>query len=373
MVRKMVATTLAATCCGLVMMSVSHAQSLGEDQKSAVLLDINIAKLMDSELAHAVGLAEKLEGFSEGQPDDAPDAGKLLRFVASSTTPESIAAAQQIGQGVINGEFYARMQFSEAESADKMIAKAEEKHSEKLERDGRTFYRPQEKEDVPQNVLMHRVDDTTVEISTDGYAFLPDRNVTTEGLQDAWAKTPDDAIRLAIDLLAAKDLVSEAVEMGKQNFAGSPMEAQANAFLGLVDNMKNVRLSIDLSGENLITLQATGVDEAQATELQGGLDALLGMGKMGAQAQVTALKERDPEAAAVLAQIVDAMKANREGEEVSVTIPHPEGLEELAAKFAPMLGMFGGGPPPMAQEEYLEPEAYPEPDSVEPEAEPALP
>lgn len=323
--------------------SDSMAQTVADEQRSAVMFDIDFTKLKNSELASTLGIDAQLAKVAQTD-DSKPDPGKLVRVVGAMTAPKSIGEAQSMAGGQMPVDFYARMQFEDGESIDKMIAKAESEGSGKEERDGKTFYRPKADGKTPDNLLMHRVDETTVEISTESYAYLATRDVLSQGLQDAWSKTGDDSIRLAIDVEAASNLINEAVEMGKAQAKGSPQEAMVTGYLGLIDNMKNLRLGIDFSNDHLLMLEATGVDEKQAQELQGGLDALLGMGKMMGGMQLQGLQQQDPETAAVLSQILGALKANREGTEVNVTIPHPEGLEALAAKFAPMLGVT----PPMA-------------------------
>ncbi len=332
------------------------AQSAGDQQQSAIMFDINFEKLKSSKLATTLGIEDKLASVAQSD-ETKPDAGKLLRVVGAMSAPKNIADAQAVSAGQMPMDFYARMQFEDADGADKMIAKAETESSGKFEKNGKTFYRPKDDGKTPDNMLMHRVDETTIEISTEGYAFLPNRDVLSQGLQDAWALTGDDSIRLAIDVEAASDVISEAVEIGKAQAKGSPQEAQVTAYLGLIDNMKNLRLGIDFSNDNLLTIQATGVDEKQAKELQGGLDSILGIGKMMGGMQLQGLQQQDPETGAVLAQVLDALKANREGAEVNVTIPHPEGLEALAAKFAPMLGISPPATPvePQAPNQPAEP------------------
>ena len=320
------------------------AQSAGAEQSSAVMFDINFEKLKKSKLASTLGIQDQLAKVA--QTDDSnPDPSKLLRVVGAMSAPASVAEAQSLSAGQMPVNFYARMQFEDAVGADKMIDKAETESGGKIERDGKTFYRPKADGKNPENLLMHRVDETTVEIATESYAFLPNRDVLSQGLQNAWAKTGDDSIRLAIDVEAASDVITEAVEMGQASVKGTPQEAQMSAYLGLIDNMKNLRLAIDFSNENLLTIQATGVDEKQAKELQGGLDAILGLGKMMGGLQLQGLQQQDPQAGAVAAQVLDALKANREGDEVSVMIPHPEGLEALAEKYAPMLGIASPSAP----------------------------
>ncbi len=336
--RVSVLTVLAAFAVAVSFCFETNAQSIGDGQRSAVMFDINFTKLKKSELASTLGVDAQLEKVAQ-QDDAKPDPSKLVRVVGAMTAPKSIDDAQALADGKMPVDFYARMQFEDSDAAGKMLAKAESESGGKVERNGKTFYRPKDDSGTPENLLMHRVDETTIEVSTESYAYLANRDVLSQGLQEAWSMTGDDSIRLAIDLEAASDLINEVVESVKAQVKGSGQEAMVTGYVDLIDNMKNLRLGIDFSNEHLLTLQATGVDEKQAKELQGGLDALLGMGKMMGGMQLQGIQQQDPEASAVLDQIMNALKANREGNEVDVTIPHPKGLEELAAKFAPMLGV----------------------------------
>ena len=334
--------------------STSGAQTAIDSQQSTMMFDINFTKLKSSKLATTLGIDAQLEKVTQSDAGK-PDPGKLVRVVGAMSMPESVAEAQTISSGKMPMNLYVRMQFEDKEAADKMMAKAEAGTSGKVERDGKTFYRPKDDGKAPENVLTHRVDPTTVEIATESYAFLANRDVLSQGLQDAWALTGDDSIRLAIDVEAASGFISDAVEMGKARVKGSPQEAQVVGFLGLIDNMKNLRVGLDFSNANMLTLQATGVDESEAKELEGGLDALLGLGKLMGGLQLQGLQQQDPQAGAVVSQILDALDASREGNEVSVAIPHPEGLEALAEKFAPMLGVGGARPTAPAQPSGLVP------------------
>ena len=330
------------------------AQTESDGQQSTVMFDIDFAKLKSSKLATTLGVEAQLGKVAQSD-DTKPDVSNLMRVVGAMSMPKSIAEAQSLAEGTMPMNLYIRMQFKDAAAADKMMEKAGAASSGKVERDGKTFYRPKDDGKTPENVLTHRVDPTTIEIATESYAFLANRNVLSQGLQDAWSLMGDDSIRLAIDVDGASGFINEAVEMAKAKAKGTPQEAQMVGFLGLIDNMKNLRLGIDFANENIVTLRATGVDEKEATELEGGLDALLGMGKILGGMQLQGLQQQDPQAGAVVSQILEALDASREGTEVSVAIPHPEGLEALAEKFAPLLGV----PPATAPVEPAKPTLVP--------------
>jgi hypothetical protein len=327
---------VAATCFS----GNAMAQGSSEAKKSVVVLDVNMDRIKDSQLAKTLNLEAQLGKAASAASKDAANPSSLKRFVMMMSLPDTVAEAKTMADGEMPVDFYGRMQFKDAPSATKMLDKIKSE-GVPVELNGKTFYRPKPDTDRPENMLASQVDATTIEVATESYATLPDRNVMSDGLQTAWQSAGDDAIRIAIDIEGASSLVTEAIEQGKASVKDTAQEAQVSAFLGLIDNMKNLRLAIDFSSDHLLKIDATGVDEKQAQELQGGLDALLGMGKMMGSMQLGGLAQQDPDAAAVASEILQSLQANREGTEVNVTIPHPAGLQALAEKFAPN---FGGAP-----------------------------
>lgn len=320
-----------AMLCGLVA-NATNAQTapLAENQKAVVVFDLRLDLLRESELAKTLGLEDQLAQMA-ADDDDSPDPNSVLRVFGALSAPENLQTAQGFGMGEIPIEFFVKVKMVDQAATDKFMEKVESKSGETIERNGKTYYRPPSEENgkkVPENLFLHRVDETTLEFGTEAYVFHPDQNVFTAGLKEAWSKVPDNrAIRIALDIEGASQLLAEAVEMGKQG--GNPMVA---GYLDLVDNMKNLRLAIDISSENLLTLQSTAIDSENAEELRGGIDALLGMGKMALGAQIPRIKESDAEAGAVLESFVQSLEATSEGDEVSVEIPKPEGFDAAVQK-----------------------------------------
>ncbi len=229
-----------------------------------------------------------------------------------------------------------KIQFSDTETLAEMIKKAESEGAESFERDGKTYYNPPADGDTPEGIIMHQVDANTMEMGTEAYLFYPNQlDVFSDGLKAAWDKVPDESIRMAFDLAGASGIINEAVAMGKQNG-----DAMTGAYLDLIDNLKDLRLSLDFTGENMLTLRATGVSESEAEEVRGGLDSILGIAKMAGGAQAAAIKQQNEAAGAALEAILKSLAAKSEGAEVSVVIPKPAGFEE-AVKSA--METFGGG------------------------------
>ena len=153
--------------------------------------------------------------------------------------------------GEVPIEFFVKIKFSDTETVTEMIKKAESEGATSFEREGKTYYHPPENGDTPEGVVIHQVDANTMEMGTEAYVFDPQQmDVFSDGLKEAWNKVPDEAIRMAFDLAGASGIINEAVAMGKQNG-----DAMTGAYLDLVDNLKDLRISLDFSGENILTLR----------------------------------------------------------------------------------------------------------------------
>jgi len=321
--------------------------SLEEKQKAVLIFDIRMDMVMSSKLAKQLKFADQLQQMQEMSGEEGQDITKVVRIFGAMSAPENIEQAQSMQPGApLPFEMFVRMKYKDKESADEADKATIKEEDEKIEKNGKTFYKSAGRAEVPEGLYMHRVDDTTFELASEAYALHPNRLVFTDNLKAAWAKAPNEAIRLAIDMEGAKGLISEMVEMGKANAPDPTFEP----FLDLVDNIKDLGFSLDFSGKNLLSIRANAVDEENAEELKGGLDSLLFMASAGANQGVKMLEQQDPKMAKVAGKIVSSLKARMKGTDVSIVIPKPGGFEnavESAAKMIPMMmggGMGPGGP-----------------------------
>ena len=178
------------------------------------------------------------------------------------------------------------------------------------------------------NLLMHMPNETTIEIGTKPYLLQSKRQeLFSKGLAAAWKKVPDHAFRLAFDVKGESELIEEAVEMGKS----TTEDGMAKAYLDLIDNAENFRLSLDFDADNMLVFAATGVDESQSEDLRSGLDAVMGMAKLGGK-QALPMMIPDPDAIKVAGEVLDSLKATAEGTEVQIAIPKPSGFDEVIKK-----------------------------------------
>ncbi len=302
---------------------------LEEKQKAVVVFDLRLDLLMGSELAKSLKLPEQFAKMAAQQGGNGPDPSTIAGLFGAMSAPENMEAAQSFNGGELPVEFFVKIKFKDAAAATAAMEKLLESDPTAFDRNGKTYYRPKE-DGAPENAVVHQFDETTLEFGTDAFVFHPNQKVLTDALTAAWSKMPqNEVVRVAIDMAGASGLLAEAVEAGKES-APPPVAG----FLELVDNMKNLRLSVDVSGANLITLRTAGVDSEQAAELQSGLDALLGMAKIGAGEPVKQLKQQDPVLSGMLETVLTSLEAKVDGDEVSVVIPKPAGFDDAVKNFA---------------------------------------
>lgn len=327
-----------------VVASWSFAQS-SEMEEATVAFDLQVGKMRNGELMKLLDLEKELSGMQQsGQIPDEVDLTKVERIFGAMSLPDDVATFQEMSQPegkiALPFDMFIRMKFADKATTDKVFDSMVEK-AEPVDLDGRKFYAPTE-EDSPTNVVMHRADDTTVEMGTKSYLVQEKRKeLFSKGLGAAWAKVPDHAFRIAVDLKGESELLAEAVEMGK---ASAP-DAMTKAYLDLIDNASDMRFSIDLDADNLVVLGATGVDDDQAEELRSGLDAIMGIAKMGGQQGLAMIP--DPNAAKIAGEILESLKATAEGTSVLIAVPKPEGfnsaVKQMVDQFKQMQEMMQQG------------------------------
>lgn len=297
-----------------------HAQSnqLEKSQMAVVSFDINLDKIRNSEMSKTLDLESKINDAAP--KSDSLDPASIKRVFGAMSAPESMEEAQAYkGEGPLPVEFFARVELVDSAAAEKAMKQFQEK-GEAVEIGGKTFYKPTD-DGAPEGMLAHLVDGSTIEMGTEAYLLRADRKVFTDGLTAAWKKAPNEAVKIAMDLEGSAGLVAELQEMaaasGPPNFA---------AYYELIGAISDMHITIDMDGDNLLTLGLTGKSESEAEELEGGLGSLIGMGQMLGMSQVGQLKQMSPDLGAMAEKILEALKAGREGKDVSIKVIHPEGL-----------------------------------------------
>ncbi len=254
-------------------------QSVPLEQQAEIAIQVQMSRLRSSKLYEM--LKSNIDQVqSQADLPDNVDIEKVDTIFAAIALPEdvaSFAAMEQVESGGdLPMEMYARVTFTESGIVDTIMEKAAEE-SESREINGKTCYTPKADDNAPRNVMVYRDGDKAIVFGTENYVTMgASENLLSAGLKSAWSKVPDEALRIAIDLENCSDLIAEAVGMAKAN--ADPM---MGGFIDLITKASDIRMSMDLTDGNLLTLAATGKDENAASELQMGLDGILAMGKMG--------------------------------------------------------------------------------------------
>ncbi len=310
---------LAAVCAPVI----GQTAPLEEKQKAVLAFEVRVDLVKDGELGKALDLGTMMSSMPNM---DGMDMSKLKKVIGAMSAPENMDAAQGVASGGPTPEFFMQSHFEDNEVCEMLKKKLEEDNGGTVKHDGKTFYMPPE--DGPE-MLIHFPKSGLMEVGTKAYLFQDNRKVMTDRLMKAWTATSsEETIRIVADLDAAKGLIGEAVAMAKES--ADPMTGE---FLNLVDNMNDLSITLDVANsKNLLNLTATGVNSEEAKELHSGLDGILGMAKLGGNMQVQAMKEQDPEGAAVMGSILESLNAKLDGEQVKLVVPKPDGFNAFLKK-----------------------------------------
>ena len=313
-------TILAAALALAVLPAKLNAQS---PQQNAVLaFEVYMGRLTSSDVAKENGMSDPAAALgaagAEGNNGLRPD--EIRRFFGSVSAPpsvQSIMAMQENPPEKLDFDFFVRMQYDDAAKAKAAFAEMT-KDSEKVTLAGKDCFRAPPEEKAPQNIAAHMCSPDMIEIGTDNYLSLPDRNVFSPNLQAAWPKMPRAGFRLAVDVDGIRSLMDEALQM---NGGQVPLPAQpAWQMLGATSTL---RLGADLSSDDLLWLTLTGRDAAAADQINGILGGLMAMAK---QMGGGALAMAPPKAQAPANELLNALATTRDGNDVNIVLPHPEGL-----------------------------------------------
>ena len=306
----------------------AQSNQLEENQKAVLVFDFRFEKLKSSEAAKALEISKKLKAAPTTA--DMPNPDKIVRVFGAVSAPKDLNNFQGFqGEGPLPVEFFSRIEMEDAAALNEAMKQIMEK-ADPVEMGGKTYYKPNE-EKAPDNMMATKVNDTTMEFGTTAYITRADRKVFTDGLTTAWQKSPDDAVRLAIDLEGASNLVDFAIAQGKAS--GQPMLAP---FLDMLSAASDLRISMDFEGKNLLTIGTTGKTESGAEDLEGGLNSLVGLGQAFGTGAIESLKQQSEELGTMAEDTLKSLEAVRDGDSVTLAIPLPAG-------FAEALKNMGGG------------------------------
>lgn len=301
--------------------SFASAQSdLAENRKAVACIDIRFKQLFEGEMAKTLQFEKMMDQWSQEQGAQMPFApDKLERFFGAVSAPESVEdfMRMQMEPGDLPFDFFVVLQLADEASMEAMIGAMP--FTGTVEKNGQTFYLGE-----PEGVLIQRKNPTTLAMGTESFLLADGFKDTFSGkLKETWEGSGDAPIRLAVDMETPVELLREVMEMSKQD--APPMFAP---MIDVIDNAESITIAIDPDAEKFFAFQALGIDEGNAEELRGTLDGLLGMAKMGMNAEIANMKDEAPKIAEAFQGLVDSLRATGEGLEVNITLKKPDGFEK---------------------------------------------
>ena len=311
---------------GLLLPRLAAGQSneLDAADRAHIIYDVSLDEIRNSELAKDLNLEENLQG-DVLPPSEDFDITTLSRVYGAFQLPESVEALMSMGPNDdLPMNFFVRMEFNDPRGIEQILEEiTDDEDTRVTERGGQTYYSPPEGQG-PGNLMVTRVDERTLEIGTPTYLYLEDRNVVTEKAKAAWVKLPEEAVRLSVDLSDSQELIDGAMGMLRMT-AGD----EAGDLFEFVKDLRSLNFHMDPGSDALFTLFATASSEAKAEEVKGVVDGLLFMGRMTAKQGIRAMPVEDEDAKKMMNSVVDSLKATSSGEKVTISIPKPEGFEDM--------------------------------------------
>ena len=305
--------------------AIAQTLKLEEYQKSCVLFDIRVDKLIEE--AVAAGMSK--EQFDElGGPFGDIKPSEIVRVFGSYCFPKNLRttkrAADSPPEKYYPNELFVRIKFADADVLGRLLALVKEiSVIVKLE-DGKEYMTPKQGL-ANEFIFFRRVDKTMFEFGTRAYLVQPKRNFFTARLKQAFAAAPKEPIRIVVDLETRRELIQQKVEQYKSNpnlgFVGG-------AYLDLLDNVKSLTVTSSISSENLLSVIVEANNDSDAEELAEGIASLLAWNKIEfgkSYTQMDALAE--PEMKGPLKKIktiVDSLAVSQSGSTVKVLVEKPD-------------------------------------------------
>ena len=331
---------LLALACGVIASLLLPQSSFAQSnlEKATVVFDIRLNMMRSGKTMKSLGIDGKMLKDMTNANDETFDIAQIDRIFGAMTLPNSIAGfqAMQDSSQDLPIDFFVQMKFKDEAAAKANYQRAkDDEDTEKEKINGKTYLRPP---NTPKNIVAHMFNATTMEIGTKNYIMQSQRGkeLFTQGLSSAWKQVPNHSFRIAMDLDGERKLVDEALAMSKQQMP----DPTVNGMLGLLNNAKNIRLSIDMDDETLFELGSTGVDESKATELRDGLGSMLSLAKMFGSQGVNQIP--DPKMQALAKEVLGSLDSKRNGNEVRVSIPRPKSMDDALKSAMEMFKSMNG-------------------------------
>jgi hypothetical protein len=239
----------------------------------------------------------------------------------SLSFPGSVQDLMTMGpQEPIPFDFMIQVDFADAAKMSTVWSEIEE-NFEAFEEDGIKGFRL---EGETPNMMFTKLDDDSMAIGTPGYLKKGGKDLNSKPVVDLLNSLPKHAVRVALDMSAAADLMDEFNEMMQ-----GQIPPEAAPFIEVAMKIEALKLSLDMEDEKLMVLGIRGRDEEATKEIFGTIDGLLNMAKFAAGAQIARMKEESPKTAEVVSALIASLKPKNEGNEMTMVVPRPAGMNEM--------------------------------------------
>ena len=305
--------------------------------KADIVMELRPSKIIESPLGIKLNLAKQVEDIAATAPADQPNLSNIARILAGMVAPTNTDAIKELQKGTGKDmQFFVRLEFTTAEAAKQIVTKAIAGKSGEIQKNGRTYYKlPETTKGFPEGTVSYQVSEKVVELASEGFAFRTETELPfTDGLMAAWNAMPDEALKISVDGVNARALLTSMVNDSKKQFQGNPL---AGAIMGLFPTMDNINLSIDLNSANLLTLKMVGADEEKAADINDAFKSLMTLTKPLAKQGLVMIEPKVPQSAAVFGKLVDDMDVTQQGKTVTLHIPRTEGFEDATTEAMPVV------------------------------------
>jgi hypothetical protein len=304
---------------------VTNAQVTG-DNRAVVVFELDAERFVASEMfqknqGHA-GRAGPIE--AAGQKIKLEEIKRVYGAIGAAPDMKTIEDAKTTG--LLPFDLFVQIQFKSVELAEKAYEQAKLKCVPKTI-EGKQYHAiPPNTEKAPENMLVHRFAPDTIEIGTEAYLTLPNRNVLSENLVRMWPEIPDSAIRLALDVDGIRHLIEQGLLMP------NPIAVVVHPVVMVVEHTSVIRLAVDFSSDTILWLSTTGKDEETTEKIDLFVAGLMATAKDLGKAFVPQVS---PKMQAPIQSMLDGISKTVRGNDVTIVIPHPPGLADAFSGVLP--------------------------------------
>lgn len=298
--------------------------SLPKEKRAVIAFDLDLGRVMNSEIGSMLPTEQALGELGAAGPeaDALMSVKRIAGFVSAPEDLGSVMGMAMMGPSPgqpLPVEFVISVEFVDAAAASEPMAEIKQ-NSTKTTIGGKEVYKPQDPNGPP--LFIRIVSDTKIEAGTEMY-LTSGSAVGTRTLQERWKGMPDVAMKLALDMDGARELLDGASAMLRQD--APPMAAP---YIDLLDKGAFMSLAIDASGDQLVHMTMDGHNAEETQAINTVVAGLLQLANFGAAGSINDMRSQSPKMADMMSNLLKSLGTTVSGNTVSVTVAKPEGFED---------------------------------------------